>query len=69
MIFLAAIYNKGLIFFVKIRLIDAHLFYEYFVRQYVRQATKSINVFIQTRHFLEWNNNSHDTFCEDLSDE
>ncbi len=25
---------------MKIRLIDAHLFYEYFIRQSVRQATK-----------------------------
>ncbi len=29
-------------FFVKIFLIDAHLFYEYFVRQSVRQNTKII---------------------------
>ncbi len=33
MIFSAALYDKGLIFFVKICLIDAHLFFEYFVRQ------------------------------------
>ncbi len=34
MIFSAAIKDRGLIlYFVKIRLIDAHLFHEYFVRQ------------------------------------
>ena len=48
MIFLAAI------FFVKSCLIDVHLFYEYFVRQYFGQATKSIDVFIKKRKFFEY---------------
>ena len=45
MFFSAAIKDRGLIlFFVKSSLIDAHLFYEYFVRQSVGQATKDIKV-------------------------
>ncbi len=37
---------------MKIRLIDAHLFQEYFVRQSVRQATKGRNVKIKEHEFL-----------------
>ena len=39
-------------FLVKIFLMNVHLFYEYFVRQSVGQATKSIYVLIQKRHFF-----------------
>ena len=38
-------------FFVKIRLVDAHLFYELYVRQSVRQATNGRNVKIQKTLF------------------
>ena len=38
---------------MKIRLIDAHLFYEYLVRQSVCQATKGRNVKIKKHDFLE----------------
>ncbi len=45
--FLAAIYVIGLMFLVKIPLIYKHLFYKYFVRWSVSQATKDINVNFQ----------------------
>ncbi len=41
---LDAIYEGGLIFFVKIPFIKEHLFYKHFVRQLVSQATKDVNV-------------------------
>ncbi len=44
--FSGTIYNGSLIFFVKIHLIIDHLFYEWYVRQSVGQATNSINVYI-----------------------
>ncbi len=40
MIFLAPIYDKALIFCVHIPLVYEHLFYKYFVRRSVVQATK-----------------------------
>ncbi len=52
MIFYAAIYYKGLILFEEIRLIDAHIFSKYVIRQSVRQATKGRNVKITKHDFL-----------------
>ena len=53
MIFSSAIKDGGLIlFFLKSCLIDAHLFYEYLVRQSVGQATKGSNVKIKKLDFL-----------------
>ncbi len=53
MIFSAAIKDRGLnLFFVKIRLINAHLLHEYFVRQSVGQASKGRNVKIKKHDFL-----------------
>ena len=46
MIFFAAIKDRGLIFLVKIRPNDAHILYENFVCQSVRQPTKSIETSI-----------------------
>ncbi len=53
---------------MKIRLINAHLFYEYFVRQTVGQATKGRNVKIKKNDFLGgYLRKRSDSFCEDLS--
>ncbi len=53
MIFLAAIKDRGLIIFLKKSChIDAHLFYEYLVRQSVSHATKGRNVEIKKHDFF-----------------